>query len=847
MEMKRIELFSLSLRTVRRGETPPLAVSTPATPASAVDLSAVAGSTVLVIDDPVMQVTPPTQIALAPLSNLSRRGLSAHGGSGPLEAPHAPMGFQQGRLPTDMQQAKLPPLPRPIVAGLVTQRPDWAIEAAALTQFAARTKSGNEFDVTVVLNLHREANYLQRTILSLNDAVSYARYKEGLKFEIVVVMDNPDAAMRAVVTADKFRIFDACKIIEVANGSLALSRNAGIAEARGAYVATCDADDLLSFNMFAELYATAQAHGPGTAVFPNYLFAFGEDFHLYRLYDSTVVPAVALFDYHPYVSRIFLETGVAKANPYRHAEHRAGYAYEDWWINAELLAQGFRFAVALSTVIYYRQRVGSLLKEANASAQPVIQKTKLFEPRLFAQFDRTAFDYIPDGSWRPPEAEDVRGAFLQDPVVQAATEYANAIDPVVNIADAQSCITFTNLYGSARKAKAYARACAQLNADNYDDVLILPFLTAGGGERYMLNILSALQELGASRRVLFLCGEHVGAHTWLDRMPRGADFVDLHDVAGGDPETIDVITLRLLQFVGEGARIHVKPSPYAHRFARRYARQLLGANFIYYRFSDPVALHGGRYARSGWAFSAVSDQLDLYQMILSDHKAIGDADKRAFGVGGDRWRCVYNFCPTTEHAPRIDTCSRRLVWANRIAPEKRPDLLIEIIRELGRYAPDVHVSIYGYSSMGDYPERFADLHNATYHGGYAHASDIPFHSFAAAIYTSSHDGLPNGVLEAMAHGLPVISPSIGGLPETIEDRVNGFLVPTTGADSQDAHAYVSTILEALDEPSALDGMGARAHALVKKRHHWEAFKVAVAREFDVKPKAEVLGLAGQLR
>jgi glycosyltransferase involved in cell wall biosynthesis len=39
-----------------------------------------------------------------------------------------------------------------------------------------------------------------------------------------------------------------------------------------------------------------------------------------------------------------------------------------------------------------------------------------------------------------------------------------------------------------------------------------------------------------------------------------------------------------------------------------------------------------------------------------------------------------------------------------------------------------------------------------------------------------HDGIPNVLLEAMALGKPVISSSVGGIPELIEDRVNGFLV-----------------------------------------------------------------------
>jgi glycosyltransferase involved in cell wall biosynthesis len=44
-----------------------------------------------------------------------------------------------------------------------------------------------------------------------------------------------------------------------------------------------------------------------------------------------------------------------------------------------------------------------------------------------------------------------------------------------------------------------------------------------------------------------------------------------------------------------------------------------------------------------------------------------------------------------------------------------------------------------------------------------------------------HDGIPVVMMEAMASGVPVISSRISGIPELVEDGVNGILLPEKNA------------------------------------------------------------------
>ena len=59
--------------------------------------------------------------------------------------------------------------------------------------------------------------------------------------------------------------------------------------------------------------------------------------------------------------------------------------------------------------------------------------------------------------------------------------------------------------------------------------------------------------------------------------------------------------------------------------------------------------------------------------------------------------------------------------------------------------------------------------------------------------TSMHEGIPMTILEAMARGLPVVAPAVGGIVEIIDDGVEGFLV-----HSRDPEDYAEKCLRLRD-------------------------------------------------
>jgi glycosyltransferase involved in cell wall biosynthesis len=78
------------------------------------------------------------------------------------------------------------------------------------------------------------------------------------------------------------------------------------------------------------------------------------------------------------------------------------------------------------------------------------------------------------------------------------------------------------------------------------------------------------------------------------------------------------------------------------------------------------------------------------------------------------------------------------------------------------------------------------------------------------VLSSRWEGLPYVVLEAMAHGLPVVSTAVDGIPEAVADRRTGLLVPPA-----DPRTLAEALMWAISEPQKAARLGAAGRARVE--------------------------------
>jgi glycosyltransferase involved in cell wall biosynthesis len=144
--------------------------------------------------------------------------------------------------------------------------------------------------------------------------------------------------------------------------------------------------------------------------------------------------------------------------------------------------------------------------------------------------------------------------------------------------------------------------------------------------------------------------------------------------------------------------------------------------------------------------------------------------------------------------------SFNVISVARLAPEKAQHLLIEAIAKLAKEGRDVHLQL-----VGDGPDRSVlerqifefGLSNAVSLKGALNQDELKvlYRDSDAFALASLAEGLPVVLMEAMAMEIPCVATRITGIPELIEDDVDGLLVEASNADQ-----LAAAIARLMDDP-----------------------------------------------
>lgn len=327
---------------------------------------------------------------------------------------------------------------------------------------------------------------------------------------------------------------------------------------------------------------------------------------------------------------------------------------------------------------------------------------------------------------------------------------------------------------------------------------VISNLSIGGAERLFVNLCNALHD---DRVVVVLLGDaeiqpslEAGLRDDIEvrrlRMRKRAWYRDVKALAGLLEETgCDVVHTHMFW-----------PNLYGALAARRAGIPLVTSE------------HGRNEWKNGWhRWLEVKVISRVARLRLCVSKDILERRREVDGVPASLLRLVPN---GTVVPPEIDAGTRGTVVGSvgRLVDAKDYPTLIRAVAILAGRGADIQLEI-----VGDGPER-SRIEEVIARQGIASRvklaglrTDVAEWLARWAVFASSstREGQPVALLEAMASGLPSVVTAVGGVPDTLADGVEGIVVPPMNPE-----ALADGLQRLLDEPELRNAMGRAARKRV---------------------------------
>ncbi len=160
-------------------------------------------------------------------------------------------------------------------------------------------------------------------------------------------------------------------------------------------------------------------------------------------------------------------------------------------------------------------------------------------------------------------------------------------------------------------------------------------------------------------------------------------------------------------------------------------------------------------------------------------------------------------------------------YIGRLAFEKRPELFVEVAKNVLRRHKGARAVLFGDGPMKDaLEEEAADSEGKIIFYGDCPKVELAHAALDCLVLTSQWEGFPNVVLEAMASARPVVAVRMDATEEIVEPGVTGLLV------DDDAEALADAVCRMIENPLDARRMGVAGRRAVESRYSMEKMVAA---------------------
>ncbi|MBZ9572240.1 glycosyltransferase family 4 protein [Patescibacteria group bacterium] len=193
---------------------------------------------------------------------------------------------------------------------------------------------------------------------------------------------------------------------------------------------------------------------------------------------------------------------------------------------------------------------------------------------------------------------------------------------------------------------------------------------------------------------------------------------------------------------------------------------------------------------------------------------------KILGIPKDKIVVIYCGVDTKKFSLNQSKKKPRILYCSGFVPSKGIDTLLRALSIVVKKYNNVVLDILGGGKREPYIQTIADLgiaENIRYYGHIPYDEINKYYRNAYLfVAPTKHESFGLTIGEAMASGLPVVSTSATAIPEIVQDKITGFLVPW-----KDSRALAEAIITLLSNPEMAKSMGKAGRKRVEEMFTWQ--------------------------
>lgn len=648
--------------------------------------------------------------------------------------------------------------------------------------------------VTVLMPAYNAARYLC-------DAVDSVLAQHFVDFELLVIDDGSSddtPAIMASITDPRVRY-----VRHDRNRGLVAVLNEGLDTARGTYIARMDADDVMHPQRLGKQVHFLEQH-PTVAVVASFVDLINADGAITGGWSTdrgtvdeagirAMMPRTNCIA-HPSVMLVRRLLG-----DLRYAPDQQGA--EDWDLWMRLLARGARIAKLAEPLLRYRMHLGSVM--AGTKRQETLER------RLWRTRTRFLFREWAHGRISPfhlavlkAQARTFGGMVLREWLPQAARSAFRLLT-----------------YSPFRMMAEERRLKEALATWQGRHAFVFSYLNTGGAEQVHDDIMATVQDQDP---IIFVTGFSKD-RGFADRFAQRGTLVEIPRLLH-HPFTARTARRRIVEAITAkkepvlfGANTDhfalwlsdLGPSVRGIHLIHAFLHQAEGNT----KHKEWLPLFGHTYR---YVFVA-RHALDQFKAFLFANNVVGAEEKLILIPNA-----VHAFGTVTDHE------RPGLLFVGRDSPEKRPELFVRLAGTIhARHPGRFRTTMVGTDAQHPLVRSLGTINDAARLAAVYAEHDV-------LVVTSTREGFPMVIMEAMAHGLGVMATPVGDVPARVHAP---FGVVTSSVDADAVVQEMGAALEALAaDPERLSAMRRSALEEAQRRFGMERFRASY-RELLISPKA----------